>query len=195
MSESSKTIANDLASPAGIQAYLQTLLDGRFAAKSVDVVSGGFANYTFRAWLETPYESTTHTRDIPVEKASVIVKYATEYAAASGSTIPLNLNRTVSLLTCHRTPSLIYYRISKSPRFESYLGPSSEKITKGLTRFTSLLCCTTMPRKRFRSTVTLGPFPLSKSGSSLILPIPPSLTKSVTASVRFSLAYTCGVKG
>lgn len=92
----------DLTKPEGIQAYLKTCLDGRFAAKSVEALSGGSANFAFRAWLEDPSKAKTTDASVSsgapdsalAQEESVIVKYSTDYAASYPG-IHLNLDRTV----------------------------------------------------------------------------------------------------
>jgi hypothetical protein len=101
-SQQSTERSRDLTKPEDVQEYLKECQDGQFAAYSVEILFGGFANYTFRAWLERPYEKKIDD-SIPIQSASVIVKYATGYAAASGGTIPLDLDRTVSSFAKQRT--------------------------------------------------------------------------------------------
>jgi hypothetical protein len=80
----------NLRTTEGIQAYL---IQTPFVASSVERLSGGAANYTFRANLVSPDQSG---------RQSIIVKYATGFAAASESmaseAIPLSVERTVSRL-------------------------------------------------------------------------------------------------
>ncbi|KIJ65047.1 hypothetical protein HYDPIDRAFT_131263 [Hydnomerulius pinastri MD-312] len=75
---SSTTI--DLTTAAGIQIYLQNT---PFAAHTVQVLSGGTANFTYRIHLHTPVEG----------QSTFVLKYAAPYVAASRGTFPLDQKR------------------------------------------------------------------------------------------------------
>jgi hypothetical protein len=94
--------SRDLTKPEDIQEYLKECQGGQFAAHSVEILSGGYVNYTFRAWLERPYEKQIDD-SAPMKGTSVVVKYATGYAAASSGPIPVDLGRTVSSFAKRKT--------------------------------------------------------------------------------------------
>ncbi|KAI6117890.1 kinase-like domain-containing protein [Pisolithus croceorrhizus] len=77
-------IPETLATAAGVQAYLENTA---FASHTVDLLSGGFTNFTYRIHLHTPIDG----------RSTFVLKYAPPYVAASfiiGPTqIPLSPER------------------------------------------------------------------------------------------------------
>lgn len=78
-------MANDVATITGVRKYLA---DTRFASDTITVLSGGFANFTYRIHLNDPFDG----------KGTFILKYAAPYVAASGGAMPLPTERQVSSL-------------------------------------------------------------------------------------------------
>lgn len=77
------SVADDLATVPGIQAYLQD--NPQFAAHTVEKLFGGMGNFTYRIHLHTAF----------VGRQTLVLKYAPPYAAASGGTFPLDQKRQV----------------------------------------------------------------------------------------------------
>jgi hypothetical protein len=74
----------DLTTVTGVRRYLA---DTDFASDTITVLSGGFANFTYRIHLNDSFEG----------KETFILKYASPYFAASGGAIPLATERQVRL--------------------------------------------------------------------------------------------------
>jgi 5-methylthioribose kinase len=76
----------DLTTTAGIQLYLQ---DTPFAAHTIQVLSGGMSNFTYRIYLHTPLDG----------QSTFILKYAAPYVAVSAGKFPLDQKRQVFALS------------------------------------------------------------------------------------------------
>ncbi|KAG8825072.1 hypothetical protein FRC17_008866 [Serendipita sp. 399] len=81
---------HNLSTEEVIHAYLNQHTP--FPASSVTRLSGGFANWTYRATLRDPYEFTNTRNQRKVVK-SIVVKFSSDVAAAFG-TVALDLYRT-----------------------------------------------------------------------------------------------------
>lgn len=65
-----------LATEAGIQTYLRNT---PFASHTVDLLRGGYTNFTYRIHLHTPVDGMS----------TFILKYAPPYVAAAADSIPV----------------------------------------------------------------------------------------------------------
>ncbi|KAG8825073.1 hypothetical protein FRC17_008867 [Serendipita sp. 399] len=81
---------HNLSTEEGIHAYLNQHTP--FPASSVTRLSGGFANWTYRATLKDPYEYTNMRNQRKLVK-SIVVKFSSDVAAAYGN-VALDLYRT-----------------------------------------------------------------------------------------------------
>ncbi|KAG8813129.1 hypothetical protein FRC17_001661 [Serendipita sp. 399] len=81
---------HNLSTEEGIHAYLNQYTP--FPASSVTRLSGGFANWTYRATLKDPYEFTNIRNQRKVVK-SIVVTFSSEVTAAFGN-VALDLYRT-----------------------------------------------------------------------------------------------------
>lgn len=77
------SVIDDLATIVGIQAYLQD--NPKFAAHTVEKLSGGSGNFAYRIHLHRAYAG----------RQTLVLKYTPPYIAASVERIPLDQNRQV----------------------------------------------------------------------------------------------------
>ena len=88
--ETMTSVSDELATVPGIQAYLQD--NPKFAAHTVEKLSGGLGNFTYRIHLHRAYAGCQ----------TLVLKYAPPYAASSTGRFPLDQKRQVfhQLTTC-----------------------------------------------------------------------------------------------
>ncbi|KAN0100432.1 Protein kinase-like domain containing protein, partial [Tylopilus felleus] len=75
------SVIDGLATVPGIQAYLQD--SPQFAAHTVEKLSGGMGNFTYRIHLQRAFAG----------RQTLVLKYTPPYVAASGDTFPLDQKR------------------------------------------------------------------------------------------------------